>query len=156
MKPLLLEGGEVDTRDADIERLTNRVAELEDELDVARAEAKRATQQASRAMGNLRRQLTPLYQALQMVFGELDAVGGGDEAAPSQVGNPKWDTIKARLAPRLRETVDLLLIQKSMRRKEIAAALRMDYTNCTKNVIGVLMRQGLLIENGQGVSLKEL
>lgn len=154
MKPLLLEG-EVDTRDQEIETLNNRITGLEGELDVARAEARRATQQATRAMANLRRQLSPLYQALQMVFGELDAVGV-DEAAPSQGNNPKWEAIKQRMAPRMRETIDLLLLQGAMQRAQIAAALRMDYSNCTKNVIGILMRQGWLVESGGKIALKEL
>lgn len=153
MKSLLLEG-EVDTRDQEIETLNNRIADLEGELDVARAEARRATQQATRAMANLHRQLSPLYQALQMVFGELDAVGVDE--APSQGSNPKWEAIKQRMAPRMRETIDLLLLQGAMQRTQIAAALRMDYTNCTKNVIGILMRQGWLVEHGGKIALKEL
>ena len=76
----------------------------------------------------------------------VSAAGGGD----------KWEAIKSRLAPRLRECVDLLLIQKHMKRTQIAAAMKMDYSNCTKNVIGALLRQGLLQDNNGELSLKEL
>jgi chromosome segregation ATPase len=159
MKQFLLEG-EVDTRDTEIERLRGQIEDLSNELEVARAEAKRATQQAARAVAKLRQTLGPLYNSLQMLFGEIDATGLAEDAPAGSVGtqaaNPKWDTIKARLAPRMREAIDILLIQKTMKRTQLAAALRMDYSNCNKNVIGLLLRQGLLIDNGQGLSLKEL
>lgn len=68
----------------------------------------------------------------------------------------RWDAIKNRLAPRLKEAVELLLVQGPMKRAQIAAALRMDYSNCTKNVIGQLLRQGVAVESGGHVTLKQL
>jgi hypothetical protein len=69
----------------------------------------------------------------------------------------RWDAIKARLRPRLKEAVDILLVQGPMRRTQLAAALKMDYTNCTKNVITVLVRQGIVIENAaREIQLKTL
>jgi hypothetical protein len=74
---------------------------------------------------------------------------GGDSA-------DKWAVIKSRLAPRLREAVDILLLQSSMKRTQLAAAMRMDYGNCAKNVVAVLVRQGWLVDNNGNLSLKEL
>ena len=71
-------------------------------------------------------------------------------------GNERWEAIKSRLAPRLREAVDILILQGPMRRTQLAAALKMDYSNCSKNVVGVLLRQGIAIENGGHVTLKTL
>ena len=68
----------------------------------------------------------------------------------------KWDAIKVRLAPRLREAVDVLLLQGSMKRTQLAAALKMDYSNCTKNVVQVLKSQGWLVENNGNLSLRVL
>jgi chromosome segregation ATPase len=156
MTALLLEG-EVDNRDRELDELRAQVQDLEADLEVARAEAKRATQQAARAMANLRRQLSPLYQALQMVFGELDAAGVAEPTTAAVQGDAaKWEAIKQKLAPRMREAIDLLLLQKTMKRTQLAAALKMDYSNCSKNVIGILIRQGWVIDGSNGLYLKEL
>ncbi len=155
MNNLLQLNGEVDTRDERIRELEEEVANLEGDLEVARAEARRATQQATRAVAKLRQILSPLYSGLKELFGELDAVGG-DDAPASQGDGQKWDVIKAKLAPRMREAIDLLLLQKSMKRTQLAAALRMDYSNCNKNVIGILIRQGWVIDGHNGLTLKEL
>lgn len=69
----------------------------------------------------------------------------------------RWEAIKARLAPRLKEAVEILLLQGPMRRTELAAALKMKYSNCTKNVIGILVRQGVIVENvARELTLKQL
>lgn len=68
----------------------------------------------------------------------------------------KWEVIKQRLAPRMREAVDILLMQGSMKRTQLAAALKLDYSNCTKNVVGVLVRQGWIVDNGGNLSLKDI
>jgi hypothetical protein len=80
----------------------------------------------------------------------------GDQAIMTADSADKWSAIKARLAPRLREAVEMLQLQGSMKRTQIAAALKMDYSNCTKNVIGVLKAQGWLVENNGNLSLKVL
>lgn len=140
---------EEDNRD-----LQKQVAEARRELEVQRSES-------TRAVGELRRQLSPLYTALRMVFGEIDSVLPVDESAPTNQAaghgrEGKWDAIKQRMAPRLREAVDILLLQGSMKRTQLAAALKMDYSNCTKNVVGIMLRQGWLVDNGGNLSLKEL
>jgi hypothetical protein len=48
------------------------------------------------------------------------------------------------------------MLQGRMRRTQIASALKMDYSNCSKNVIGILVRQGWVVENGGDLSLKQL
>ncbi len=68
--------------DVEIERLEKKVRDLQRDLDDARREARRAREDADRALGALRKQLSPLYRALQMVFGELDAAGVGDRDDP--------------------------------------------------------------------------
>jgi len=157
-QPLL--NGEVDSRDFDLWQLRQTVEKLQVEvtrLDAENHDLKRELTNLRGASANLRRVLGPLHRAVNMIFGELDEIGEGQETG-STAGNPsKWDAVKQRLQPRHREVIDLLLIQGSMGRKQIAAALKMDYANCAKNVIGVLLRQGWLVDNGrEGVSLKQL
>lgn len=148
--------GQVDTRDQQIgeleeenDHLSTRVRDLEMELS-------RTKRENQRAIAALRQILSPLRSGINAIFGEMDAIGG-EALSETPAKNAKWEAVKQRLSPRLREVIDLLLIQGTMGRKQIAAALKMDYSNCTKNVIGILIRQGWLIDSGRdGVSLKEL
>ena len=154
-QPLLQ--GEVDNRDDIIltlqtenQRLIGENRRLETELATARA-------QTNRAIAGIRHQMEPWYKAMKVLFGEMDAIGGG-EGAISNDGSQqaKWEVVKRQMAPRLAQAIDLLMLQGRMKRTQIASALKMDYSNCTKNVIGILVRQGWVVENGGELSLKEL
>ncbi len=141
--PLLLEGGEPS------HGLSDRVLELEQQVQLLHAELAHTRRDCEKTILKL---LSPLYRALRPAFGDSDPVHGldGGEA------QGKWEAIKQRLAPRMREAVDILLMQGSMKRTQLAAALKMDYSNCTKNVVGILLRQGWIVDNGGNLSLKEL
>lgn len=122
------------------------------EARVTRLEAKVAEMRESVQREAVVLLLNVLAQAMRDIAAKKYALDGPTIATDTG----KWDAVKSRLAPRLRECIDLLLIQKHMKRTQIAAALKMDYSNCTKNVISVLQRQGLLEDNGGELSLKEL
>lgn len=84
------------------------------------------------------------------------AAGKYDLSSPSDADDGKWDQIKRGLEPREQKVIDVLLIQKAMSRKQIAAAVQMNYTNCVNNVIGPLVRKGWLVDQGGAIRLKEL
>lgn len=153
-QPLMLEGIVSSLPDPELERLRREVDRLKHELIAAN---KHNTQLQNRlaGIGNLQRQLQPLYVALKMIFGEIQQFDV-EESGGSPASGGKWDVIKQRLAPRLREAVDILLLQGPMRRTQLASAMKMDYSNCIKNVVGILLRQGLMIENGKELALKNL
>lgn len=144
-QPLLLEGGGGEHAPS----LTERITELEQQIQLLHAELAHTRKDCEKAILKL---LSPLYKALRPAFGDLDPVAGLDEGS----AEGKWEAIKPRLAPRMREAIDILLMQGSMKRTQLAAALKMDYSNCTKNVVGILLRQGWLVDNGGNLSLKEL
>lgn len=104
---------------------------------------------------DLREEVNALKTILMRQYGAFKA-SFGDSAIVTPDSSNKWDAIKQRLAPRLREAVELLQLQGQMKRTQIASALKMDYSNCTKNVIGVLKAQGWLIEANGHISLKQL
>jgi hypothetical protein len=113
-----------------VEMLRAEVAELRDELNGIKAIMLRQ------------------YSAYRQAFGEQTVV--------SSDSGDKWNAIKQRLPPRQREAVDILLLQGTMKRTQLASALRMDYSNCNKNVIGLLIRQGWMLDNNGNLSLKQL
>jgi hypothetical protein len=113
-----------------IEVLSLRVSTLEDEVNVLKA--------------ILMRQ----YGAFKAAF--------GDQAIVTTDASDKWTAIKSRMPPRHAQAVDVLLLQGSMKRTQIASALKMDYANCAKNVIQVLKAQGWIVEQNGSLSLKQL
>lgn len=143
---LLREGGITEYADSDVGQPPERVLELEDRILVLEGQIKNVKRDAVVLLLNI------LAESMRHIAsGKLDIP---ETVVDSNEG--KWGAIKQRLAPRLREAVDLLLTQGGMRRTQIAAALKMDYANCAKNVIGVLIRQGLIEENSGMLSLKKL
>ena len=148
MNQFLLEG-EVDNRDSVIEQLRLENQRLSEAL--VRERLKNRSVESG--LVAFRKQTLGLLHALQAAHGLIEGMGldGGGGS-----GSGKWEVVKQRLSPRLREAVDIFLTQGHMKRTQLASAMRMDYSNCTKNVIAVLLRQGLLVDNGGQLSLKEL
>lgn len=123
-----------------IDALESRISELEG----AQHQVKR---DAVVALLNL------LGQALrQVASGKIDL----ETLETPSAGPSKWEAIKKRLPPRQAEAIDIFLAQGSLRRTELAAAMKMNYTNCATNVIAVLVRQGLLLDRGGQLQLKDL
>lgn len=150
--PLLQLEGFVDTRDQEIASLRRQLAQLDEALRLERIK----TGAVEAGIRKLKSATSPLFHALQMIHGEIDAMGIDASSGTGSQGNAKWESIKQRLAPRLKEAIDIFLAQGSMNLTNLAAALKMDYSNCSKNVAGVLLRQGLLVKNGRELSLKDL
>lgn len=122
-----------------IDELESRLVEVEHAQSVAKRDAVVAL-------------LSLLSQALrQVASGKIDL-----DSIQTEAPAGKWDAIKKRLPPKQAAAIDIFLAQGSLRRTQLAAAMQMDYSNCTKNVIAVLVRQGLLIESGGLLSLKDL
>jgi len=107
-------------------------------------------------LNEMQEELNLLKSILVRQYSAFKATFGDQVTVVTDSADPKWTAIKQRLAPRLREAVDILLLQGSMKRTQLAAALKMDYSNCTKNVVQVLKAQGWMVENNGHLSLKQL
>jgi hypothetical protein len=145
--------------EGELERLRRQYQQMDGALREIRNElgqVKLERDQALEVVKRLRNILAPLYSTLRLMFGEMEMVYSESITPSGSANGGKWDFVKQRLSPRLREAIDILMLQGPMRRTQLAAAMHMDYSNCTKNVIGILMRQGLLVEDGKLVKLKEL
>jgi hypothetical protein len=152
MSQPLLEGDYIQDRGPDVvERLNQRILDLENRITDIETERPQIKRDAVVIV------LSLLTESLRHVAsGKMD-IPDVSHATSGSGQDARWDAIKARLRPRLKEAVDILLVQGPMRRTQLAAALKMDYTNCTKNVITVLVRQGIVIENAaREIQLKTL
>lgn len=154
----LLEGEVVPDVDPEIERLRARVRTLEREKADAELATRRAQEDAARALSMLRKQLSPLYRALQAVFGELDAAGVRDDgpasAASAAPSTAKWDEWKARLGPACAKVIDALLLGGDMTVQAIAVAAKMG-RNTVYAATSKMGRAGILVNNGGRFSLKQ-
>jgi hypothetical protein len=100
--------------------------------------------------------LNMLAKSLRMVAsGELDLDITDGAVAVAGV-NPRWDAIKRSLPPRLAQAIDVLLTQGPKTNMQLAAAMRMDRTNCNNNVTLKLKQMGLIVKNGNEYSVKDL
>lgn len=106
-------------------------------------------------LDDMQDELSTIKRILMRQYGAFKA-DFGDQAITTPDTTNKWDSIKTRMAPRMKEAVDVLLLQGSMKRTQLAAALKMDYSNCNKNVIQILLRQGWMVDNNGNLSLKVL
>lgn len=152
MSQFLLEGN-VDERDGTIAALEQEVERLEGDLGIARAEVAQLRKENARAISALRRQLSPLYQALRQVFGEMDALGGEDPTEAPKA-DARWESWKKRLPGRPAEMIDLLLLHGSMSVKNLMAAM-----HCGKDAVyqaaSKLGQAGVVTNNGGRYSLKD-
>ena len=123
MTILAIEG---QVEDPEVESLRAEVRSLRSELVRVRADATRASQESTRALALLRKQLTPLYRALQAVFGEIDAAGVTENNG-NEPDNPRisvvWQSWKSRLGGRKAQVIDALLVHGEMNTTQLAIAI---------------------------------
>lgn len=157
----LLEGVVAELDEDGAEALRDEIRRLRAELTTERQETARVRRDTARALGTLRGQLTPLYRALQAVFGELDAAGVDEPAAGSPgSGEPRlraiWDSWKARLGPTCAKVIDALLLQPEMTNRQIAVAIGTGRIQTIYDAVAKMNKVSLLTKNGDRYSLKQL
>lgn len=156
---LLQLSGQVDDRDQQITDLEREVGDLRRELLNVRAELKQTITANSRAVANLRRQLSPLYQALRQVFGEMEGMIADEsaEAGPQLDSRKKavWESWKNKLRGKQAEFIDVLLHHGEMSATQLKIATKSGQQT-VYDTIHKLNQAGLINKNGGRFSLKEL
>ena len=153
---MLTDGEVIDPLDARASDLEDENRTLKQALSRANADIERERRANAVVVRELRRQLTPLYQALQALFGELDAIpdsGAGTAAAPRN--QAVWDAWKKRLGGKPSELIDALLLHGDMDSSQIAIAIQC-HRNSVPQIVYKLNKAGLLNKNGGRFSLKPL
>lgn len=158
----------VDERDQEIDALKAENRKLRRELSDAEVRADRAREDANRALSMLRRQLAPLYRALQAVFGELDAAGVTDAAPPTAATMtataPVNDRQRNVYEPWLERfgrdsaqgrVVQALLAHGDLSVEQLRIAAQMAYSTAYE-AAKRLKKLGLVENNGGKFSLKQL
>lgn len=127
------------------------------------------TVQMTRGVAELRRQLTPLYRALQALFMELDTTGVEDTppAAGANYGTSTgplpsdarvkavWDSWKSRLGDGCAKVIDALQLHGPMNTQQLAVVTGYHRTTIP-TYIYKLNKAGLLNKTGGLFSLKQI
>jgi chromosome segregation ATPase len=150
-------------KDRKISELEAELRQVRRELADAELEASRAREDSSRALSMLRGQLSPLYRALQAVFGELDAAGVSDTSSRSDRDQPMqservsavWEAWKKKLPPGCGKIIDALLIHSDLNGTQICVAAQIG-KGSLHGLIYKLNKAGLINKNGGRFSLKQL
>ena len=139
--------GEIDDRDDIIEGLREKNRRLDEALRLERNKAG----QAESGVKGLRRLLTPLYRALQQVFGEIDAMGIADAPTAAVTANgaedPRWRSFKERFPDTPAEIVDALLTHRQMSITELSGLLKAHY-NTVNKALATLTKAGAVVKDG--------
>jgi len=142
--------------------LRRKIERLEEELAHSQAQLRDATHQVTtiaRGLKALRHQMEPLYNALRMVFGELDVAGvgvvSGAASAPSGRVAAVWESWKSKLGGKQAEFIQALLEHGEMTAVQLKVATHTG-TSTVPQVIYKLNHLGLINKNGGKYSLKEL
>lgn len=143
-------------RDRQLGEAEARIADLE--ADLVREKAK--SKATERGAQKLRQILSPLHQALGMVFGEIESMGVGEPEASDHQEKPSrvtsvWESWKQKLGGKQAEFIDALLTHGEMTAVQLKIA-----TKCGQqtvyDTIFKLNKAGLINKNGGRFSLKEM
>lgn len=112
-----------------------------------------------RGVGELRIVLTPLYQGLCHIFGEIAATGIGEQSVHASSTAPKnaaaWEQWKQRLGGATARAIDALMVHGEMNQTQLRIILGCA-TRTVTNVVAAL-NQAKLIDKREGkIRLKEL
>jgi hypothetical protein len=127
--------------------------QLKRDLADARRDVERAGAEAARAVRELRKQLLPLYRALQGVFGEMESFT--PESNPASSGSAVWDEWKRRLGAGPAKVIDILLLGGEMTVTGIATTGKMA-KQTVYDATSKMGKAGILVRNGSKFSLKPL
>lgn len=142
--------------DSRIVELENENRDLRVQLAHSRREVSSAKSDAERSVQSLRRQLSPLYQALHAVFGDMDAIGGGgDSPAADSRTAAVWASWKQKLGQGEGKIIDALLLHREMNTQQLAIACGF-HRNSVPKLIYTLNKSGLINKSGGRFSLKTL
>ena len=164
-RPLLGEyAGEQPQHSDDTAKLHKRIKELESEVHALREQVRERGDRlyaCERPMQMLRKELSPLRNAINAIFGELDAAGIGENQQQdfSSSGNSRvnaiWNSWIQKLPGKKAEFIRALLEHGEMTAVQLKIATHTG-TSTVPQVIHQLKDLGLIEKNGSKYSLKPL
>lgn len=155
-----------DERDKELRRLRDEVESLRDQLDIANRQIESAKRESSRRVAAIRDILSPVFNGMRVLFGELDQIPA-DSAPQSTPAQPSsnggysdkkaevWNLWKQKLGNACSRIIDALLAHGTLSRQQICIVTGIT----SNNLSGPLdkMRKAAILElNGGAYSLKQI
>ena len=113
-----------------------------------------------RGVSRLKQALSPVYDGLRMIFGEIDAMGVGDAGVAATSGmDPRkaavWEDWKRKMPGIPARFIDALMLHGELTQTQLRL-----HAKCAQGsvagVVSQLWKAGLINKNGGRISLKEL
>lgn len=143
-----------DDRDTIIAGLREQLRQSREEASGYHSESVATT----RGVANLRRQLQPLYSALQQVFGEIE--GMDLEESPAVTRTPQksavWDDWKSKLGGAAAKIIDILHLHGELTQDQLRIHVGTSRMQTIYDAVSRLNKAGIINKNGGKISLKEL
>ena len=141
------------------QELFNRNRQLAETEEALRQE-KQKTAAIESGVQQLRTVLSPLYQALQMVFGEIEAMGVSaiNNSSPSSMDPRKaavWEDWKRKMPGVPARFIDALMLHGELTQTQLRIHAKCA-VGSVAGVVSQLYKAGLINKNGGRISLKEL
>lgn len=137
--------------EADLSRAINDKQQLEQALFEERARNSNAADGIMR----IREILSPLWIALQHLYGAIDQSGIAGASPSQQKHSDLWNDWKSKLGGREAQAIDVLLKHGKMKKEALKIHLKCGNTSLYE-VVAKLDRANLIDKDGAFVSLKEL
>lgn len=145
----------VEADEHEVTELRSEIRKLRTALEQEKRTAKQSATHMAHATSNLRRQLKPLYQALQQIFGELDTFGASESTDVTPRVSTVWESWKGKLGIGPAKVIDALLLHGQMNTAQLSIATGY-HRNTVPQYVSVLNRAGLITKNGGVFSLKKI
>jgi hypothetical protein len=152
-----------DHRDRIIASLEEDNRDLREQVAEARRQLESQRSESVRAISELRKILSPLYQALRMTFGEIDVIvpqgeNGSATAVPPQPAHKQavWESWKRRLGGSVAKVIDALMTHGQLDTGQLAIITGLDRRTISNTCIYKLNQAQLITKNGGKFSLKDL
>jgi hypothetical protein len=136
-----------------LQEKTQRIAELEQELLRERNKNRGMESGAEQ----LRTILRPLYNALGMIYGQIEDMGISSNGAAPVSGEDErvWTSWKQKLGGKTGEAIDVLRMHGAMTYTQLRLQLHCA-TRTVTNIVGALHRAGLITKADGKITLREL
>jgi hypothetical protein len=131
------------------------IADLEGQL----ARERTKSRQLERGVQELRTTLGPLYGALKLIYGEIDAMGIEDSSPMATSGrsaSPVWESWKNRLGGASARIIDILLMHGELNQEQIRIHIGTNRKQTIYDAIAKLNKAGIINKRDGKISLKEL
>jgi|ERR1700677_306796 len=147
----------------ELARLRTENSDLRHRLQVANDKAMEAEQEAKnavRGVQELRTILSPLYQGLRRVFGEIEQISINGDGVSSHAGmDPRkaavWEDWKRKMPGIPARFIDALMIHGELTQTQLRIHAKCA-VGSVAGVVSQLYKGGLINKNGGRISLKEL